>query len=79
LRRQTAQEFPNAQSGDTRARLRGWAAGFRQRLSAPAASDSRTAEERRLEQLERLARLREQGMLSDEELAAEKARVLSEN
>jgi Short C-terminal domain len=33
-------------------------------------------EERRLERLERLGRLREQGVLSDEEFAAEKARAL---
>jgi hypothetical protein len=32
--------------------------------------------ENRVDQLERLAKLREQGILSDEELAAEKARVL---
>jgi hypothetical protein len=31
----------------------------------------------RLDQLERLARLREQGVLSDEEVAVEKARILT--
>jgi hypothetical protein len=33
-------------------------------------------DEQRLQRLERLARLREQGVLNDEELAAEKTRVL---
>jgi len=35
-----------------------------------------TTEDTRLERLERLAALHEKGVLSDEELAAEKARVL---
>ena len=37
-----------------------------------------TAEEDRLAALERLGRLREQGVLSDEEFAAEKAKLVSE-
>ena len=76
LRRQAAREFPDAQTGDTAVRLHAWFAGWRGRRAPPAASDSEVAEDRRLGQLERLARLREQGILSEEELAAEKARVL---
>jgi hypothetical protein len=74
LRRQAAAEFPDAQAGDTMAGLRAWAAGLRGRRAAPAAPGP---QEQRLEQLERLARLREQGVLSDDEVAAEKARILS--
>jgi hypothetical protein len=43
---------------------------------APTATLPTNAEDSRLSQLERLAKLHEQGILSDEELAAEKARVL---
>jgi len=42
----------------------------------PKAAPPADAEETRLERLERLAKLHEQGVLSDEELAAEKARLL---
>jgi hypothetical protein len=42
-----------------------------------AARFSRDEEDTRMEQLERLARLREAGLLSDEELSAEKARILA--
>ena len=73
LRRQTAAEFPDARAGDTVAGLRAWAAGLRGRRATPAPAP----QEQRLEQLERLARLREQGVLSDDEAAAEKARILS--
>jgi hypothetical protein len=76
LRRQTTLEFPDARTGDTAVRLRTWFAGWRGRRAAPPASQSEVAEDRRLGQLERLARLREQGVLTEEELAAEKARVL---
>jgi hypothetical protein len=74
LRRQTAAEFPDAKAGDTVAGLRAWAAGLRGRRAAPAPPGP---QEQRLEQLERLARLREQGVLSDDEVAAEKARILA--
>ena len=76
LRHQTALEFPDAQTGDAGARLRTWFARWRGRRGAPAASDFEVAEDRRLGQLERLARLREQGVLTEEELTTEKARVL---
>jgi hypothetical protein len=67
LRRMTIEEFPDAE-------------GFHlPRLRIPARSapePSAPVADSRLDQLERLAKLREQGLLSDDELAAEKARVL---
>jgi hypothetical protein len=76
LRRQAAEEHPDARAGDTVARLRSWAGALRGRRAAPAPDATEAAEERRLERLERLGRLREQGVLTDEEFAAEKARAL---
>ena len=76
LRRETAVEFPDARAGDAGARLRSWAGGLGGRRAAPPPDAAEVAEERRLERLERLGRLREQGVLSDEEFAAEKARAL---
>ncbi len=99
LRKQTAEEFPDANFGDTfgahrdkvvdavkganlgeRAAKLGESA--KQRLperSAPG-SEAPTAvvdgEDARLQRLERLGELRQKGILSDEEFAAEKARVL---
>jgi hypothetical protein len=75
LRRQAAEEFPDAQAGDTRARLREWASR-RGRPEAPAATGA-DADEERLQRLERLRSLHADGTLSDEELAAEKARILA--
>jgi hypothetical protein len=46
-------------------------------LRPPPSSAGQVAADSRLDQLERLARLREQGVLTDEELAAEKARVMA--
>jgi hypothetical protein len=73
LRRQAVRDFPDETMEDFKAR---WAGRLR---GARAASDARTAstDEQRIQQLERLARLRESGLLTDEELAAEKTRVLS--
>ena len=65
LRRQTAREVPNAASVDLGDATR--AIFHRKRGTPPDA---------RLEELERLGRLREQGVLSDEEVAAEKQRLL---
>ena len=67
LRRQTAREVPNAASVDLGDATR---AIFQRRRGGGAAADAR------LEELERLGRLREQGVLSDEEVAAEKQRLL---
>jgi hypothetical protein len=65
LRRQAAREYPGARATDLSASAR--SAYVRMRGSG--AGDQRVAE------LERLARLREQGLLTDDELAAEKARL----
>jgi hypothetical protein len=71
LRRQANAEFPDAKSGDTWQRISG---GLGARRTAGAVA---TPEDSRLDQLERIARLREQGLLNEEEAAAEKARVLA--
>jgi len=98
LRRQTAEEFPDADFGEffgrTRERVVGAVrdANLGERAAklrlpemrkpsaaeAPTEAMPTTGEDARLARLERLAKLREQGVLTDEELAAEKARVLSE-
>lgn len=85
LRRRTAAEFPQAQAGDTAASLRAWAAGLRTRSGArdrPAPGGNgapmpASEENVRLGQLERLAELRAQGLLTEKEFEAEKARVLA--
>jgi hypothetical protein len=69
LRRITRREFPEAAEVAPGAALRGLFRRKGRAAPAPPARD-RTAE------LERLARLRDAGVLTDEELAAEKARVL---
>jgi Short C-terminal domain len=63
LRRQAGREFPNAPAPDLGAQLRRGADRLR----------GRGGEDERLAALERLGRLREQGVLTEEEFAAEKA------
>ncbi len=66
LRRQTAREFPDPGPPDLGASMRrGW-----RRLRGASADDER------YEALERLGRLREQGVLTEEEFAAEKAQLV---
>jgi putative oligomerization/nucleic acid binding protein len=75
LRRESAIEFPNAQSGDTTAAMRArWDASRagRQAEHAPAAGQPASL----TEQLERLADLRNKGAISSEEYEAAKANVL---
>jgi hypothetical protein len=73
LRRQTAREFPDARREDSFRRLREWVRGIGRRApAAPAASDTR------IDQLERLGRLREDGLLDAAEFQREKTRVLAE-
>ena len=67
LRRQTAREVPGAASVDLGDATR---AIFVRKRGVGAPPDAR------LEELERLGCLREQGVLSDEEVAAEKQRLL---
>ena len=69
LRRQAAREYPGARAADLGAYTR--SAYARMRGSGGNGEDQRVAD------LERLARMREQGLLTDEELAAEKARLLT--
>ena len=92
LRRQSEEEFPDAQLGDffggAKERVTGAvkSANLGERASklrlpemrrpSDAAKTPVDAEESRLQHLERLAELHEKGVLTDEELAAEKARVL---
>jgi hypothetical protein len=66
LRRLTGREFPDAASIEPREL-------FRRPTKAPPPQPAAGG----VDELERLARLREQGVLSDDELAAAKARVLS--
>jgi hypothetical protein len=77
LRRLTAHEYPDARATEPhellRPVLRLWPSRAR---AAPRAAAGYEAT--RIDQLERLARLHEQGLLTDEELAIEKARLLAE-
>ncbi len=97
LRKQTAEEFPDADYGDVVGRTKDKVVGavkdanLGERASklrlpemrkptegseAPTATLPADDEDTRLARLERLATLHEKGVLTDEELAAEKARVL---
>jgi hypothetical protein len=71
LRRQTASEFPDAQAGDTMASIRTSKAG-RQQPATPALATG-GANGGRVAELERLARLHDNGSLTDAEFATEKA------
>jgi hypothetical protein len=79
LRRHAAQEFPDAQAGDTMRGLRGWYDARRGHAPAtesgqqPAGGAGNGA---RLEQLERLATLHDSGALTDEEYSAQKGLLL---
>jgi hypothetical protein len=68
LRRITRRNFPDAAEADPGAALRG--------VFSRGGSGSAPPEPDRVTELERLARLKEAGVLTDEELAAEKARLL---
>jgi hypothetical protein len=73
LRRLAAREFPDAGSIAPRELLQPLS---RLRRRGAPASPGEVGEAGRIGQLERLAHLREQGVLTDEELTAEKAKVL---
>ncbi len=100
LRKQTAEEFPDADYGDVFGRTKDKVVGavkdanLGERASklrlpemrkpadgseAPTATLPADNEDARLARLERLATLHEKGVLTDEELATEKARVLSDS
>lgn len=85
LQRQTAAEFPGAHGADTlsKARERVMEAGRslgisarRIRLPETGRGAQASTPETRIDHLERLAALHEKGILSDQELATEKARIL---
>lgn len=81
LRRQTAQEFPEANRQEAaarrRERLSGLAASVRERRSGGAPAEPGPAGgDTRLEQLERLARLRDTGAIDAAEYEREKQRLL---
>jgi len=76
LRRQTAVEFPDAQSGDATAALRARVHAFRDRRERAKPSTSATTTVSVPEQLERLAALRDGGELTSEEYSVAKANLL---
>jgi hypothetical protein len=88
LRRQVAREFPDAQSGDSWARLKKWGSGARASMSrhgdaaeAQPALPRDTVKESdavstRFDDLEQLASLHDRGVLSDDEFASQKTLVL---
>jgi hypothetical protein len=83
LRRQTAREYPDARREDSFPRLRAWARGLGRRAPrvpaqvAPAAA-APPASHSRLDQLERLGQLRENGLLDAAEFQREKTKLLAE-
>lgn len=79
LRRITADEFPDAEMGDTWNRLRAWFSGLSDRRKGKPASAAADGEDARIDRLERIARLKQEGVLSEDEAAAEKARILGED
>jgi hypothetical protein len=79
FRRQTAREYPDARREDSFRRVREWARGLGRRAPrVPAVAGQPTAADTRLDQLEQLGRLREDGLLDAAEFQREKTRVLAE-
>jgi hypothetical protein len=76
LRRQVLREFPDTQAGELSARVREWWARRRKPAPTVAETAATSADDVRLGQLERLAALRDRGVLSEEEFASAKAGVL---
>ena len=74
LRRQTMREFPDADHHDAGERLGKWVAGLGRRGD----SGSGPGSDPRLDQLERLGRMRDSGVLDASEYKAEKARILAD-
>jgi hypothetical protein len=80
LRRQTAREYPDARREESFRRLREWARGIWRRppgVPAPAAEPP-AASDAHLDRLERLGRLRDDGLLDADEYKREKTRILAE-
>jgi hypothetical protein len=87
LRRQIEREFPDAQPGDSWARLKTWASGARASIGRHGGSEAQPALPRdsvgesgavstRFDDLEQLASLHDRGVLSDEEFASQKVLLL---
>jgi hypothetical protein len=80
LRRQTAREFPEASREEAarrrRERLAAWRASWRRRPASSEIPSEAAGDGARLEQLERLARLKESGVLDGAEFEREKQRLL---
>ena len=72
LRRQTMREFPDADYQQSNERFRKWVSGLTHRSKAPA-----SPADARLDELERLGRMRDSGVLDPAEYETEKARVLA--
>jgi hypothetical protein len=73
LRRQTMREFPDADYQDSNERFRKWVSGLSRRARGGA-----TPADTRLDELERLGRMRDSGLLEASEYSTEKARILSD-
>jgi hypothetical protein len=76
LRRSTAEQFPNAQRGDTLHAAQAWYSSHRSGTAATSSADARAGH--RADELERLAALHDRGVLTDEEFASQKALVLGQ-
>jgi hypothetical protein len=74
LRRQTAREHPNASREESLERMRARLSGLRPRRASSASSHGSD----RLDQLERLGKLRESGVIDKNEFEREKARLLEQ-
>ncbi len=84
LRRQAAEEFPDAHRGDASRRLRAWATDRRSHLGRPSGASpgaggqpATSAADAHLAALERLSSLHERGVLTDAEFAAEKQTIMN--
>ena len=73
LRRQTMREFPDADHRESNERVRSWFSGVGRRARGGA-----TPDDSRLDELERLGRMRDSGVLDPAEYETEKARVLAQ-
>jgi hypothetical protein len=81
LRRQTAREFPNATPGHSFRRMRGWVSGTGARGAPSHQAQTAGSDEpadARLDKLERLGRMRDDGLLDASEYTSEKAKLLAD-
>lgn len=76
LREQTKEEFPDAQKGDTMARLRGSWNSMQAKRAARKTGAPQLAASSRVDELERLTALHDRGVLDDTEFARQKTLIL---